>query len=166
NGERPLEIQPRVRVRSKQGEQAGIITIAKAVPTPTAFAKGKMKGKPKPRLKGEPVNTNISVNFTVASDSCPSGVEEVTALAKCYQITSLNNGSTPGVGISSTQLAVFPNNATSYPLTMTPGVASPVTLKFPSSTAGMQLIVILTGEGEGESGPCTFSGAQIFVVNP
>lgn len=164
---KPLEVQPkpRPRTRSKQGANAEAITIAKVVPTPSPSAK--TKGALKTRSKGAPTGTNIPYYFTIDPGFWPSGVTSVNATAKCYQITSLSNGTTPAVTLASTTLSVFPGSSSSKTMTLTPGATNQVNLNFPASTAGMTVIVIVNGTGYDDNGDLfNFSGGDILVVNP
>jgi hypothetical protein len=162
SGERPAEVQPkpRSRTRMKQGQVANAITVTKIVPTasPSAQAKGL-----KTRRKGAPTQTNIPYYFTVDSGFWPTGAESVEAIVKCYEVTTLST--TPAVSVSSTALAVFPNGVTSKSITLTQSATTQVNLNFPTSTAGMTVMVIINGAADNEA-ETPLSGGDILVVNP
>lgn len=166
SGERPAEVQPKPSRRTRlKTTTPNPITVSKVVPTPSAAPKTK-RVKPTVMKGNVVVGTTVPFSFGIDAAFWPEGVEEVNATAKCFQITSLSNGSTPSVSLNSTALAVF-SGTTSKPMTLTPEGPTQINLNFPTSTAGMQVIVIVTGTGEDQYGdPFSFSGAEILVVDP
>lgn len=168
---RPAEVQVKPRTRSKVTDQAGAITVAKAVPTPTPSAKGKksLAKTPQSRMKDVPVGTSVPFYFSIQDDFWPLGVESVTATIRCVQVTDISwTGSKYNVSTMAPALAVFGDTSTSKNIVLTPGGTTQVNLTFPSSTAGMQVLVGLTGSGENETTEEVFyfNGSDILIVNP
>lgn len=166
---RPAEVQVKPRGRAKLTATALGITIAKVAPSPTPSAKGKksLAKAPRSRMKDVPVGTNVPFYFSLEDGFWPLGLESLTGSAKCYEVTNINPGSSTPITVSTTQLGVFANSATSLPVTLTPGGTTQVTVNVPSTLAGKTLILTLLVMGEDASEQeYTFKGADIFVVNP
>lgn len=165
---RPVEIQPkpRLRGRPKQIEGEAPIVIAKAA-SPTPLAKGKKTARTRAK-NAVPTGTNVPFDFLIESNSCPAGVQSVSTLIKCFEVTSLSNGTTPSIGVGSTAYSVFPGGQSSATPTLTPGTTTTLNLNFPSdTTAGKTLALIMTGSGyDANEDIVYFSGVQILVVNP
>jgi hypothetical protein len=77
-------------------------------------------------------------------------VNSINAVLSGYQVTTV----TPA-------LEVFPANP--YTFTLQKGLTATVNVTFPTTTAGMQLIVGIIGTS---SSGQKFQGADILVVNP
>jgi hypothetical protein len=149
-----------IRPRSKAVENHIPVVIAKAVPSPTASAKSKAS---RTARKSMPSGSVVPITIGVDASFWPPGTQEILGTIKCYQVTSVTGYGPYSISQATSPIAVFPNGASSYGFSLTPGAPSvTVNVTFSSSSCQNKQLVI-GARGEGDDGS-TFGGAQIFVV--